>query len=64
MDIAVKVLGPFFRAPQAIVIVRGERPDALNAAFLNAISAEKGRCLVDLTTEARLNQSCPPQSSI
>jgi MmgE/PrpD N-terminal domain len=70
MDIAVKVLAPFFRAPQAIVIGRGERPDALNAAFLNAISAEKGRCLVDLTchsharTEARLNQSCPPQSSI
>ena len=39
MDIAVKVLAPFFGPPQAIVIGRGERPDALNAAFLNAVSA-------------------------
>ena len=39
MDIAVTVLAPFFGAPQAIVIGRGERPDALNAAFLNAVSA-------------------------
>jgi 2-methylcitrate dehydratase PrpD len=39
MDIAIKVLAPFFGAPQAIVIGRGERPDALNAAFLNAVSA-------------------------
>jgi 2-methylcitrate dehydratase PrpD len=39
MSIAVKVLTPFFGPPQAIVIGRGERPDALNAAFLNAISA-------------------------
>jgi 2-methylcitrate dehydratase PrpD len=39
MDIAVKVLTPFFGPPQGIVIGRGERPDALNAAFLNAISA-------------------------
>ena len=39
MDIAVSVLAPFFGAPQAIVIGRGARPDALNAAFLNAASA-------------------------
>src|SRR5579862_8292900 len=39
MDIAVKVLTPFFGPPQATVIGRGERPDALNAAFLNAVSA-------------------------
>ena len=39
MDIAVTVLAPFFGAPQAIVIGRSERPDALNAAFLNAASA-------------------------
>ena len=39
MDIAVKVLTPFFGQPQATVIGRGERPDALNAAFLNAVSA-------------------------
>src|ERR1700730_16779855 len=39
MDIAVTVLASFFGAPQAIVIGRVERPDALNAAFLNAVSA-------------------------
>ena len=39
MGIAVKVLAPFFGPPQGIVIGRGERPDALNAAFLNAVSA-------------------------
>jgi 2-methylcitrate dehydratase PrpD len=39
MNVAVKVLAPFFGPPQAIVIGRGERPDALNAAFLNAVSA-------------------------
>jgi 2-methylcitrate dehydratase PrpD len=39
MSIAVKVLAPFLGPPQAIVIGRRERPDALNAAFLNAISA-------------------------
>ena len=39
MGIAVKVLTPFFGPPQGIVIGRGERPDALNAAFLNAVSA-------------------------
>lgn len=39
MDIAVRVLAPFFGPPQATVIGRGERPDALNAAFLNALSA-------------------------
>ena len=39
MDIAVKVLAPFFGPPQGLVIGRDERPDALNAAFLNAVSA-------------------------
>src|SRR5215469_6747320 len=39
MRIAVKVLTPFFGPPQGIVIGRGDRPDALSAAFLNAISA-------------------------
>ena len=39
MGIAVKVLTPFFGPPQGIVIGRGERPDALNTAFLNAVSA-------------------------
>ena len=39
MDIAIKVLAPFLGPPQGIVIGRGERPDALNAAFLNAVSA-------------------------
>jgi 2-methylcitrate dehydratase PrpD len=39
MDIAVNVLAPFFGPPQAIVIGRSERPDALNASFLNAVSA-------------------------
>src|SRR3954465_11840167 len=39
MDIGGKVLEPFFGPPQGIVIGRGERPDALNAAFLNAIGA-------------------------
>ncbi|MGE5271874.1 MAG: MmgE/PrpD family protein [Thiohalocapsa sp.] len=39
MDIAIDVLAPFFGPPQATVIGRGERPDALNAAFLNAVSA-------------------------
>jgi 2-methylcitrate dehydratase PrpD len=40
MAIAVKALTPFFGPPQGIVIGRGERPDALNAAFLNAVSAD------------------------
>src|SRR4029077_5366026 len=39
MDIAIKMLAPFFGPPQAIVIARSERPDVLNAAFLNAVSA-------------------------
>jgi 2-methylcitrate dehydratase PrpD len=39
INIAVKVLAPFFGPPQASVIGRSERPDALNAAFLNAVSA-------------------------
>ena len=37
--LAVRVLTPFFGPAQATVIGRGERPDALNAAFLNAVSA-------------------------
>jgi hypothetical protein len=44
MDIAVKVLTPFFVPPQAIVIGGGERPDALSAAFLNAVSANVLEC--------------------
>ena len=39
MGIAVQVLTPFFGPPQGIVIGRHDRPDALNAAFLNAVSA-------------------------
>ena len=39
IGIAVKVLTPFFGPPQGIVIGRGDRPDALNASFLNAVSA-------------------------
>ncbi|MGE0258845.1 MAG: MmgE/PrpD family protein [Alphaproteobacteria bacterium] len=39
MDIAVAVLTPFFGPAQASVIGRRERPDALNAAFLNAAGA-------------------------
>src|SRR3954469_2788726 len=39
MDIAVRVLAPFFGPSQATIIGRGERPDALNAAFLNAVAA-------------------------
>src|SRR4051794_15318410 len=39
MDISVRVLTPFFGPSQATVIGRTERPDALNAAFLNAVSA-------------------------
>ena len=39
MGIAVNVLTPFFGPPQGIVIGCYERPDALNAAFLNAVSA-------------------------
>src|SRR5207249_2072667 len=39
MELAVRALGPFFGPPQATVIGRRERPDALSAAFLNAVSA-------------------------
>jgi 2-methylcitrate dehydratase PrpD len=39
MGIAIEVLTPYFGPPQGIVIGRGDRPDALNAAFLNAVSA-------------------------
>jgi 2-methylcitrate dehydratase PrpD len=39
MDLAIKVLGPCFGPAQAGVVGRRERPDALNAAFLNAVSA-------------------------
>jgi 2-methylcitrate dehydratase PrpD len=39
VSLAVRVLTPYFGAPQATIIGRAERPDALNAAFLNAVSA-------------------------
>jgi 2-methylcitrate dehydratase PrpD len=39
MGVAIKVLTPFFGPPQGIVIGRGDRPDTLNAAFLNTVSA-------------------------
>ena len=39
VSLAAKVLMPYFGGSQASVIGRRERPDALNAAFLNAISA-------------------------
>src|SRR5713101_878750 len=39
VTLAVRVLAPFFGPAQASVIGRSERPDALNAAFLNAVSA-------------------------
>jgi 2-methylcitrate dehydratase PrpD len=39
VELAVKVLAPYFGPAQASVIGRGERPDALNAAFLNAVSS-------------------------
>ncbi len=38
-ELAIRGLGAFFGPPQATVIGRSERPDALSAAFLNAISA-------------------------
>src|SRR5271166_6203300 len=39
IELAVRALGPFFGSAQATVIGRTERPDALSAAFLNAVSA-------------------------
>jgi len=39
MNLMAKVLAPYFGAAQATVIGRSERPDGLNAAFLNAVSA-------------------------
>jgi len=39
VSLAVRVLMPYFGGGQASVIGRSERPDALNAAFLNAVSA-------------------------
>jgi 2-methylcitrate dehydratase PrpD len=39
VSLAVRVLMPYFGGSQASVIGRSERPDALNAAFLNAVSA-------------------------
>ena len=39
MNLAARVLAPYFGAGQATVIGRSERPDGLNAAFLNAVSA-------------------------
>jgi 2-methylcitrate dehydratase PrpD len=37
--VALEALAPFFGPAPATVIGRSERPDALNAAFLNAVSA-------------------------
>src|SRR5580700_2342802 len=37
--LAIRVLGPSFGPPQAGIIARTERCDVLNAAFLNAASA-------------------------
>src|ERR1700724_272886 len=39
VSLATRVLMPYFGGSQASVIGRSERPDALNAAFLNAVSA-------------------------
>jgi 2-methylcitrate dehydratase PrpD len=39
VTLAARVLAPYFGPAQATIIGRGERPDALNAAFLNAVSA-------------------------
>src|SRR5260370_42328175 len=39
VSLAATVLTPYFGASQASVIGRGGRPDALNAAFLNAVLA-------------------------
>src|SRR5271165_6774718 len=39
IDLALRALGPFFGPPQATVIGRSERPNALFATFLNAVSA-------------------------
>jgi 2-methylcitrate dehydratase PrpD len=39
VSLSVRVLTPYFGPAQASVIGRSERPDALNAAFLNAVSA-------------------------
>lgn len=39
MGLMIRALSPGFGPAQASVIGRGERPDALNAAFLNAVSA-------------------------
>ncbi len=39
MELAIRALGAYFGPAQARVIGRKERPDALHAAFLNAISA-------------------------
>ena len=39
VSLAATVLRPYFGLSQASVIGRNERPDALNAAFLNAVSA-------------------------
>jgi 2-methylcitrate dehydratase PrpD len=39
VGLAVRVLTPYFGSAQATIIGRSERPDALNAAFLNAVSA-------------------------
>src|SRR5262249_13137466 len=38
-ELAIRALNPFFGPAHATVIGRGERADALSAAFLNAVSA-------------------------
>ena len=39
MELAIRALSPYFGPAHACVIGRKERPDALHAAFLNAVSA-------------------------
>jgi len=44
ISLAIRVLLPYFGGSQATIIGRRERPDALNAAFLNAVSANVLEC--------------------
>jgi 2-methylcitrate dehydratase PrpD len=46
VELAMRALNPFFGPAHATVIGRGERADALSAAFLNAVSAN----VLELTT--------------
>jgi 2-methylcitrate dehydratase PrpD len=39
VNLAVRVLAPYFGPPQATIIGRSERTDTLNAVFLNAVGA-------------------------